>query len=81
MSFWIWVGLAIVVLLVVAFVWDRRRGGSWRGYTGGFGQRRVGEEGKSDRLHGDEYWGGGGGGERPPLSERPNAYASPSSAD
>jgi hypothetical protein len=57
MSFWVWVGVAIVMGLVAAYVWDRRGRASRRGYSDTDQRRIEGQEGS-----GDEWWGGGGGG-------------------
>jgi hypothetical protein len=57
MSFWVLVGVAIVAMLVWAFVRDRRRTGPRRGDD----PRRVeGRDAKHD-PHDGEFWGGGGG--------------------
>jgi hypothetical protein len=59
MSFWVWVGVVIVALMVWAFVRDRRRRAA-RGE--GDGPRRLeGRDAEHDR-HDGEFWGGGSGG-------------------
>lgn len=59
MSFWIWVGIAIVAVLVLATVMDRRRRGGWfMGYS---------KSSREDRILGEEKWGGNDRGNPPSL--------------
>lgn len=62
MSFWVWVVGALVVVLVVAFVSDRRRRGGWRqGFRDADGQRRTDRQrDNGDRGSGEGYGGGSG---------------------
>jgi hypothetical protein len=51
MSFWVWVGVALVVVLAVALVSDRRRRGGWlQGYSNADGQNRS----ERERADGDQ---------------------------
>jgi len=55
MSFWVWVGVALVVVLVVALLSDRRRRGGWfQGYSHADGENR------SERERADGRDGGAG---------------------
>ena len=58
MSFWIWVGIAIVAVLVLATVMDRRRRGWFMGYS---------KSSREDRILGEEKWGGNDRGNPPSL--------------
>jgi hypothetical protein len=62
MSFWVWVGVALVAVLVVAFVSDRRRRGGWRqGYIDADGQNRTERQREDgDRNAGRDLGGGPG---------------------
>jgi hypothetical protein len=62
MSFWVWVGVALVVVLVVGFVSDRRRrGGSRRGYSDTDGRNRSERQREDgDRNAGRDLGGGPG---------------------
>ncbi len=60
MSFWVWVGLALVVVFVVALVSDRRRRGGWfEGYSGADDQMRSDRQRDQDDR-GAEHGGSGG---------------------
>ena len=57
MSFWVWVGLVLVVVLVVALVSDRRRRGGWF-----LGDSGVDREKRRFRLFEEDDRGAGHGG-------------------